>query len=163
HRPHVLRLSGGWQVPDFADRGWAMRNLVGGWQLNTVTFLRSGTPVNMPGSVDWIGNAKLDNPTRERWFNTCTLTPTGARQNCASPTEEAAFAIRPDNALDTTGNRLDGVYRHEPLYVDFSFFKNIALAGRTNFQIRVEMFNAFNVVQWGAPNTSVNASAFGSI
>ena len=26
-----------------------------------------------------------------------------------------------------------------------------------------QMFNAFNVVQWGAPNTSVNASAFGSI
>jgi hypothetical protein len=163
HRPHVLRISGGWNVPDFADHGWFVRHIVGGWQLNTVTFLRSGVPIAMPGNVDLIGDPRVSNPTTERWFNTCTLTVAGLRQGCASDSEQPAFQIRPENALDTTGDRLERVMRHDPFYVDFSFFKNIRTSSRVNFQIRVEMFNATNVVQWGTPNVTVTNSAFGSI
>jgi Carboxypeptidase regulatory-like domain/TonB dependent receptor-like, beta-barrel len=163
HRPHVLRLSGGWTAPSFSTRNWAMRYLLGGWQINTVTFFRSGVPVGMPGSVDQIGDPVLENPTTARWFNTCTLTTTGARQSCASATEQPAFQIRAENALDTTGDRLEGVMQDEPFYMDFSFFKNIRVNSRVNFQMRVEMFNATNVVQWGSPNTTVTNTAFGSI
>ena len=163
HRPHVLRLSGGWTTPSFSTRNWAMRYLLGGWQINTVTFFRSGVPVAMPGNVDLIGDPVLENPTTARWFNTCTLTTTGARQSCASATEQPAFQIRAENALDTTGDRLEGVMQDEPFYMDFSFFKNIRVNSRVNFQMRVEMFNATNVVQWGSPNTTVTNTAFGSI
>jgi hypothetical protein len=52
----------------------------------------------------------------------------------------------------------------EPFYVDFSFFKNVRVTNRVNFQLRVEMFNATNVVQWGNnPNTNVTNTAFGTI
>lgn len=163
HRPHVLRIAGGWNVPEFENRGWVMRHIVGGWQVNAVTFLRSGSTVGMPGSVDLIGDPRVSNPTTARWFNTCTLTVAGARQNCVSDAEQPAFQIRPENALDTTGSRLEGVYQHDPLYVDFSFFKNIRATQRVNLQVRVEMFNATNVVQWGGPNTTVTNTAFGSI
>jgi hypothetical protein len=163
HRPHVLRLSGGWTAPSFSTRNWAMRYLLGGWQINTVTFFRSGVPVGMPDNVDLIGDPVLSNPTTARWFNTCTLTNVGIRQNCASTSEQPAFQIRAENALDTTGARLEGVMQDEPFYMDFSFFKNIRLNGRVNFQLRVEMFNATNVVQWGSPNTTVTNTAFGSI
>ena len=163
HRPHVLRLSGGWTAPSFSTRNWAMRYLLGGWQINTVTFFRSGVPVAMPGSVDLIGDPVLENPTTARWFNTCTLTTIGTRQSCASASEQPAFQLRAENALDTTGDRLEGVMQDEPFYVDFSFFKNIRVNGRVNFQMRVEMFNATNVVQWGSPNTTVTNTAFGSI
>ena len=36
-----------------------------------------------------------------------------------------------------------------------------ALHGRPNFQMRVEMFNAFNGVQWGNPNTTITTAQFG--
>lgn len=163
HRPHVLRIAGGWNVPDFASRGWFMRHVLGGWQLNAVTFLRSGVTIGMPGNVDLIGDPRVDHPTTARWFNTCTLTAAGARQGCATDAEQPAFRIRPDNALDTTGSRLEGVYQDDPLYVDFSFFKNIRASNRVNFQVRVEMFNATNIVQWGNPNTTVTSPSFGSI
>jgi hypothetical protein len=163
HRPHVLRLSGGWTTPAFDGRNWAMRHLLGGWQLNTVTFFRSGVPINMPDNVDLIGDPVLANPTTARWFNTCTLTTTGARQSCATASEQPAFQIRAENALDTTGARLEGVMQDEPFYMDFSFFKNIRVNSRVNLQMRVEMFNATNVVQWGAPNTTVTNTAFGAV
>src|SRR5688572_10678189 len=84
HRPHVLRLSGGWTAPSFSTRNWAMRYLLGGWQINTVTFFRSGVPVGMPDNVDLLGDPVVSNPTTARWFNTCTLTTVGIRQNCAN-------------------------------------------------------------------------------
>jgi hypothetical protein len=117
----------------------------------------------MPGLVDVIGDPVLDNPTTARWFNTCTLTAAGARQGCASDSEQPAFRIRPENALDTTGSRLEGVYRSEPLTVDMSFFKTVRLHGRQNFQLRVELFNALNKVQWPNPNTTVTAAQFGQV
>lgn len=163
HRPHVLRIAGGWNMPEFADRGWVMRNIVGGWQINAVTFLRSGVTVGMPANVDLIGDPTVANPTTARWFNTCTLTAAGTRQNCASDSEQPAFRIRAENALDTTGDRLEGVFQDDPFYVDFSFFKNIRMSQRVNFQLRVEMFNATNVVQWGGPQTNPTNTAFGAI
>jgi hypothetical protein len=163
HRPHVLRVSGGWTSPSFSTRNWALRNLVGGWQINTVTFFRSGVPISMPGSVDLIGDPVLKTPTTARWFNTCTLTTTGARQFCADGGEQPAFQLRAENALDTTGDRLEGVMQDDPFYMDFSFFKNVRVNHRVNFQMRVEMFNATNVVQWGTPNTTITNTAFGTI
>ena len=163
HRPHVLRVSGGWTTPSFEGHNWALRHLLGDWQINTVTFFRAGTPVGMPANVDLIGDPVLSDPTTARWFNTCTLTAAGVRQTCANASEEPAFQIRAENALDTTGDRLEGVMVHDPFYMDFSFFKNIRVNQRVNFQMRFEMFNATNVVQWGSPNTTVTSPAFGTI
>ena len=117
----------------------------------------------MPDNVDLIGDPVLKHPTTARWFNTCTLTAAGARQNCASESEQPAFRIRAENALDTTGARLEGVYRSEPINIDMSFFKTVRLHGRSNFQLRVEMFNALNKVQWGNPNTTITSALFGSV
>ena len=117
----------------------------------------------MPGNVDLIGDPVLENPTTARWFNTCTLTVAGARQSCASDSEQPAFQIRAENALDTTGARLEGVYRSEPINLDMSFNKTVKLQGRTNFQVRIEMFNAFNKVQWPNPDTTITSAQFGRV
>ena len=164
HRPHVLRLSGGWAMPELANRNSFLRYVAGGWQIQTVTTLRSGITIGMPDNVDVIGDPVLDHPTRARWFNTCTLTAAGARQYCTSPDEPPVFQIRQANALDTTGARLEGVYQHEPFYIDFSVFKNVRVNRRVNLQFRAELFNAANAVQWGAPGTNVNtATTFGIV
>jgi hypothetical protein len=140
-----------------------MKYLAGGWQINAATFFRSGLTVNMPDNVDLIGDPVLKEPTNARWFNTCTLTAAGARQGCASAEEQPAFRIRAENALDTTGARLEGVYRSEPFNLDMSFFKTVRLHGSQTFQFRVEMFNAFNNVQWPAPNTTITSAQFGTV
>jgi hypothetical protein len=112
HRPHVVRLTGGWQMPSLEKSGTLKRLLLGGWQINATTFLRSGLTVPMPDNVDLIGDPVLKHPTTARWFNTCTLTAAGARQNCASESEQPAFRIRAENALDTTGAQRADQHRH---------------------------------------------------
>jgi hypothetical protein len=49
------------------------------------------------------------------------------------------------------------------LVTDLSLAKNFRLAGRTQFQVRAELFNAFNTVNWGNPNTNIQATNFGRI
>ena len=155
HRPHVLRLSGGWTTPSVrrAQLGDAAPPRRTG-SINTVTFFRSGVPIGMPDNVDLIGDPVLDNPTTSplvQYLHAHDHRRAAGR--APAPASSRRSSIRAENALDTTGARLEGVMRDEPFYMDFSFFKNIRVNQRVNFQLRVEMFNATNVVQWGAPNT----------
>ena len=46
---------------------------------------------------------------------------------------------------------------------DLSLMKNVIVGGGATFQIRVEMFNIFNTVNWGNPNASFDNTAFGRI
>jgi hypothetical protein len=166
----VLRLSGGWNSPLLESKPALVKHVLGGWQINTVTTLRAGVVANMVGGggttgvgIKLIGDPVLENPTKARWFNTCTLTVAGARQNCASETETAAFQLLPTNSLRLEGNRLEGVFTDEPFYMDLSIFKNFPLPRRVNMQVRAELFNATNVVQWGAPNTNATSPQFGTV
>ena len=49
------------------------------------------------------------------------------------------------------------------LNFDLSVFKNTRVNERMQVQFRAEAFNAFNRVQFGVPNTSINSAAFGVI
>ena len=44
-----------------------------------------------------------------------------------------------------------------------SFFKSAHLPSGANLQFRVEVFNAFNVRVYGAPNTNPNSANFGIV
>ena len=67
--------------------------------------------------------------------------------------DAAAFALP---AQFTFGNADRNILRG-PKYVntDLSLMKNVPLGGSATFQIRVEMFNIFNTVNWGNPNATV--------
>jgi hypothetical protein len=54
--------------------------------------------------------------------------------------------------------RADGVRNF-----DLSLFKNFELRPRLTMQFRIEAINAFNTVQFSAPNTSVTSTSFGVI
>ncbi len=164
HRPHTLRLSGGWMAPTFESRSRLVRYAFGGWQVSTATNITRGQTVAMVDDVDVIGDYTLDNPTKARWFNTCTLGADGVtRSFCANDAEAPVFQLRPNNARDTTGARLVGVYRHNPVIVDMQFSKRIQGYRGVSYQIRVDLYNMFNTVQWGAPETDPDDTDFGTV
>ena len=78
--------------------------------------------------------------------------------SCIDP---AAFALP---AQFTFGNAPRNVLRGPELsQTDLSFMKNFAIGGRTRIQVRAEIFNLFNQVNWGNPNTTFGAANFGTI
>ena len=46
---------------------------------------------------------------------------------------------------------------------DLSFMKNVPVGGDVRFQVRVEIFNIFNQVNYNNPNASFGSAAFGTI
>lgn len=67
------------------------------------------------------------------------------------------IAVRP-------GNFGVGVGRGpENWLIDMSLVKNFRLTERLDLQIRIDMFNATNRVNYSAPSTNVNDATFGEI
>jgi hypothetical protein len=144
----------------FADAPAAVNAVIGGWQFNGITTIQAGTPLSItanntagifgartqPNTTG--ADARLDGPVDERlgrYFDTTVYS------------QPAAFQF---------GNELifSPILRaHDVRNVDLSLFKSFELSSRMNLQFRVEALNAFNRVQFSAPNTSVTSSSFGVI
>jgi hypothetical protein len=90
-----------------------------------------------------IGEAKLDDPSADAWFNT------------------AAFAIPAFGSFGNAGrNILDG-----PGYqnINLGLLKHITLSGEMRLQLRAEAFNLFNHTNFNLPDAFVGSPTFGRI
>jgi hypothetical protein len=135
-----------------------MRYIIGGWQINSLLSLMSGSPftvqapattLDMPGSTqtaDLIKPevAKLGDIGRGRlWFDT------------------SAFQAPPLGRFGNTGfNLLRG-----PGLVnwDFGIFREFAFTERFRAQFRAESFNFSNTPHFGNPGNTIGDANFGQI
>lgn len=121
-----------------------LRAIVSGWQVNSIAILQTGLPLAIRGANNFISDrpnstgvsARLDDPTRTRWFNT------------------DAFVNPADFFLGNVGRTLPDVRTPPTRNFDLSLMKNTRIRERWNLQFRLEAFNAFNTVNWGTPGTS---------
>ncbi|MDZ4799741.1 MAG: TonB-dependent receptor [Bryobacteraceae bacterium] len=132
----------------FLNYGGVLNQVVGGWQLSTITTVQSGGPIN-PDSWDAAGmgagfphsnrlncvagaNPVADNPTSDRYFVREAFTNVTAGQfgNCGRNSLRAP----------STWN------------VDASVMKDFRFNERHALQFRTEMFNAPNHPAWGRPS-----------
>jgi len=164
--PHRLVLSVLYEIPYGRGRSFgasapaALDALIGGWQINGIVSVQSGTPLTITASntaglfnpvtrPNWNGqDPRLDgdrNDRLQRWFDT------SAFSQPAAFTFGNAGATFPLLRTDSVRN------------VDLSLFKHFTLSGRARLQARVEVFNALNRVQFAAPNVSVTSSSFGVV
>jgi hypothetical protein len=140
-----------------------LKYVVAGWQIGGVSTIQSGTPVNVTISADRAnigisGQQRPDLVGSVPTLNCQTNQTTLELINCFDP---AAFALP---AQYTFGNAPRNVLRG-PKYAatDLSLMKNVPLRGHVQFQIRAEIFNAFNTVNYGNPNGVFGSANFGRI
>jgi hypothetical protein len=143
------------------DAHGVLNRIVGGWQTVGLASFSTGTPVVLGAATanptgllgyndrpDWTGqNPSIGDKTLAHWFNTSVFS------------QPASFTL--GNAPRT----LDSVYNPGVNNWNISFFKNnyFGSEDKFNLQFRVEMFNAFNHPQFGAPDANVNDGTFGVI
>jgi hypothetical protein len=162
--PQRLVVSGGYSLPWFKTGRGLKTQVLGGWQMAGILLAQKGIPTGTPGGAVATGvNPKLANQTRDRWFNTCTTTLTGVRQNCASADEPVAFTVQPPFTLRTLGSRFPNIRDRRPTVLDLSIFKTFPLTERVRMQFRAEAFNAFNTPWFGQPNTTLGSANFGVV
>jgi carboxypeptidase family protein/TonB-dependent receptor-like protein len=140
-----------------------LKYVVAGWQIGGVTTLQSGTPVNVTFGADRanigiLGFQRPDLVGAVPALN-CQQSPTNADLiNCFDP---SAFALP---AQYTFGNTPRNVLRGPKVVItDLSMVKNVPVGGTVRLQIRAEIFNAFNNVNFANPNAVYGAANFGRI
>jgi hypothetical protein len=173
---HRFSLNGTYELPFHGNR------LVDGWQVTGVVQLQSGNPFTVITNINtFTGNATLrpdlvgdpailGNPTQ--WFSNSVCDPRVAAGGVGACTSSSVFAL----PVSATGATHFGNLPRNSLVgpgfsdTDFSLIKNVTLAGSAHVQLRVEVFNLFNVANFGQPGPAaagrtaiVGSTSFGVI
>jgi hypothetical protein len=157
-QPHVTRGNVVWDLPDVSGGSGAMRAvgmIVNDWQLSSIINMSSGTnydlnfsynsngnPVNLIGSPDFgnnnVGGARI-------------VYLRDAGSGCSSD-QYAQFDVSAVTGpgynsvgLESGRNQMRGCMQRE---IDLSIARNIRLGGGRTATIRVDAFNAFNIVNF---------------
>lgn len=143
--------------------GGAASRLIGGWQLNALVALETGTPFTVfaPDNSRTGGN----HAARANCIGDPFAGATADRKRYVNSgpgffLNPAAFAVPGIGQFGTCGPRTF----HGPGIenVDFSVFKNFVFAERFRLEFRSEFFNLFNHANFQNPNSSVAPSSLGS-
>jgi hypothetical protein len=167
---HNFVFSGLWYLPIgrgqhfFSQWNTVENAILGGWQLNAIYVMQSGTPVNVvrgnnpTGSSaglrpDLVGNPVLSRGKRTlaRYFNTAAFS--SARFNVQDPVAQVAPGDAGRNLFVGPGN----------INLDASLFKEVPILDRAKLQLRIETFNALNTPHFGNPDGNENNGTFGAI
>jgi hypothetical protein len=141
-----------WQIPVGKGRALgssmptALDYVVGGWQYSLATRWYSGRPLLFTTSYAVSGNPKLENPTRDKWFDT------------------SMFAQLADtNTPRTNPYYYDGLVGPSWTATDMTLTKVFSLGGRYRLEARFEAYNVFDQILWDNPDLTITSSNFGKV
>jgi len=138
-----------YEVPFGSGRRWTasnrvIRQVLGGWQINTIGTIQTGLPVIVRGANNFLADrpnssgrsARLSDRTAGKWFDT------------------EQFVNPPNFTYGNLSRSLPDVRTPGTVNWDLSLIKNIALRERLTLQFRAESFNFLNHVNLHAPNAT---------
>jgi hypothetical protein len=152
-------------------RNGMVGRVLGGWQVNGITVMRSGLPVNIVCGCDPTGmgdaNGRPDgipgvsrrpsnyslpgNQINPLAFTTINAAPGSPQYFPVAPAAGYHFGDLPRNAVEGPS----------AFNWDFSLFKNIRFSESRSLQFRTEFFNIFNTPQFANPIGDTSSSALG--
>jgi hypothetical protein len=155
-RTHTVNMRSIVELPFGAGRRWlnsggVVAAIVGGWQLNNVVSLRSGTPFTVTTSTTPLNAAGSinQNPADQVKDDVEILGGIGPDNSWFDP---FAFAVVSEQRFGTAGfNSMRGPGRKQ---WDMGLFRQINLRGQANIQLRVEAFNVTNTPHFGNPGSN---------
>lgn len=177
NRENRFVLSGVYALPKHEYGSGFARGLLNNWQIATIIVIQSGLPFSIVNSNDtsiisrananrtFTGNVYTTGSVGSRlnaYFNTAAFSTSCVTVTCSTavgtvtnPTFEssAPFGNTQRNFLTGPGQK----------NVDISFIKLIPMGDRLRGELRAELFNAFNFVNYANPNNNIIGANFGKI
>lgn len=146
---HRFTITYAWRIPaPSGARGW-VRPMLENWQLNGITTLQTGGPLNITVPFDNSGTGEFRDRPNLVGDAHVAFNPTGPYLN------PSAFALPP---AGTYGNLGRNVFRGPGLNnFDMSIVKSQPIRGDRLLRLRAEFFNV-----WNHPNFANPSTTFGS-
>jgi len=155
HRAHVARFSWVYFMPNFSSLGVASK-VIGGWEISGLTSLVSGAPFSILTGRD---NSLTATTNRADLVGDPSLP--GDRSRGAKIVEyfnKAAFVPNAVGVFGNAGRNL--MIGPRSSNTDLALIKNFRFTERYSMQLRGELFNTFNQVNFGNPGNTVTAPTF---
>jgi Carboxypeptidase regulatory-like domain len=157
--PQNLALSGSYQLPVGRGRKYMANSnhfvdaVLGGWQVQTIIVLRSGTPYTPIVSTD---RANTGVANQRPNLNPAGGSPT-FHKSLSSWFDKASYVVAPQ----FTYGQVKAFTLQSDTFrqYDASVFKNFALPGESVLSFRVEFFNLPNTTSFNAPSATIDASS----
>ena len=188
-RRSAFTAYGLWNLPfgkgaQFANSyNWLVNGIIGGWEFSPTVVFQSGLPYSLSYSAcgnSIPGDAPCQpNGNVSRIQKSYTGIPgAGAGVHQFQPVISAADLTAGNNlcnsasvtggftcpGLDQIGNiRRNTAWGPNFFNSDMSIFKNFSIRERYTAQFRMDAFNAFNHINYGNPNGTIDSSSAGSI
>jgi hypothetical protein len=150
-------------IPIPATTNKFLKTAFGGWQLNGITTLQSGTPFSLSMNTD-AANTSSQGTQRPDLLKTPVYNcGAGHLLGCI---DKSAFAV-PGNiaqGIFAYGNAGRNILRGPHMFnTDMSLFKSFQLKERMRFTFRAEAFNIWNNPEFSNPNANIESATFGNI
>jgi hypothetical protein len=140
-----------YDLPSFQKWGSVAKNVLGGWQFNTIFSFLGGTPIEVLSGANTAGLGNGGNQRPDLVSGVPIYLKTGDRRQFLNP---AAFSLP---GVGLFGNLGRGSVRGpSTTNIDFSVNKNWRFRERYGVQFRAEMFNAFNHANFGSNEVDAN-------
>ena len=130
------------------------KGLTQGWQVNSLLTFHGGQPFTVYAGTDISGTNEGND--RGVQIGNPRVGYQGEHPN-ANWIDLSAFTEAPLGSFGTV--RRNSLYAPGYSDVDFSVFKNTKIVERVTLQLRAEMFNVFNRINYAPPSASVGGSA----
>jgi len=158
NRPHIFNASLVLMLPTFEDKSGFVKHVLGDWEVAGIAAASSGQSITVyaqtpPGLASLNGTGYTGNQRPMRVAGISCRASGGNKEQILDP---AAFTFN-GYQIGTTGDSGRGVCEGPRYFqVDLSLYKNINLGKRVKAQVRFEMFNIFNHVNFlqGSVNNS---------
>ncbi len=146
--------------------------ILGGWQVNGILSISSGTPLNFGGNTAGL-RAPGNGNTLNRFGPIQILGGTGREHPWFDPTrcnsDPSKGPVITDNCFSQPGALQFGNLGLNPIYgpgtwnIDASLFRRVRLTERIGLELRGEAYNVTNSPIWSNPDTGIGSSTFGFI
>lgn len=143
-----------------ANTNGFMDAVFGGWRLSGIHIAQSGQPINLSYSIPSAAQVSGYPTYRPNYIGGDLYAPERSNQRYLNP---AAVAVPPINQPFGTLGR--NAARSEAIFqFDGGLHKAFSLPVESmKLEFRSEFFNLFNTTNWGAPNSNISNSNFGTI
>jgi hypothetical protein len=156
YRTHIFVGTWAYRLPFFKDNSGFLGQVLGGWEISGITRYQTGSPLTVSGPTS-IGGRRADYLGGDPYVDERINPTTGAVQWL----NRAAFASAPEGRRgDSERGQFNGPSYH---VWDISLRKQFGISDDVRLQVQADFFNAFNMVNWGNPNTDLSSANFGLI
>ena len=165
-QPHSIKVNTVYDLPWGPGRRWLQSgwgsHVLGGWRVALIQNYSSGVPLGVTtnASLNIFNLTNRPNVTGANWR--APLAGDEFDPAVDRFLDRAAF-VQPVGALGDAPRTNGDVRRFWNLTENLSVAKSFALTQTVDIDFRIEAFNLFNRVVWGAPNTDFTNNGFGLI